>query len=71
MDGKALTVLNPGSLVEIFSDYGFLKHKKFVFLTDRVVQNFLTIEVKLNTRRKIESDLGNGMFSQLRTKIDN
>ena len=28
MDGKALTVLNPGSLVEIFSDYGFLKHKK-------------------------------------------
>ena len=45
--------------------------KKFVFLTDRVVQNFLAVEVKLNTRRKIESDLGNGMFSQLRTKIDN
>ena len=69
MDGKALTVLNPGSLVEIFSDYGCLKHKK-IRISYRVVQNFLAAEVKLNTRRKIETDLGNGMFSQLRTKID-
>ena len=65
-----MTVLNPGSLVVIFSDYGCLKHKKFVFLTERVDQNFLAAEVKLNKRRKIESDLGNVMFSQLRTKID-
>ena len=46
MNGKALTVLSPGSLVKIFSDYGYLKHgKKFIFLTDSVVQNFLEAEV--------------------------
>ena len=48
--------------------------KKFVFLTENGFSNFLEAEVKLNTRRKIESyilDLGNGMFSQLITKIDN
>ena len=53
MNGKALTALNPGSLVDIFSDYGCLKHKKkFVFLKDSVVQNFLKAEVKQNTKTK-------------------
>ena len=47
MNGKALTVLNPGSLVKILSDYGCLKYrKKIVFVTDSVVQNFPEAEVQ-------------------------
>ena len=38
MNGKALTVLNPGSHVEIFSNYNCQKKEQFVFLTDNVTK---------------------------------
>ena len=71
----AMTVYQSRVACRDFLGLWLLKtQKKFVFLTDNGFWNFLEVEVKLNTRRKIESyilDLGNGMFSQLITKIDN
>ena len=43
MNGKALTVLNPGSLFKILSDYVCLKHRKKSYF---VVQNFPEAEVQ-------------------------
>ena len=50
MKGKVLTVINLGSLVEIFSNYGCYRHKKILF-SNSVVQSSRSGS-KQNTKRK-------------------